>query len=57
MKLTDYWEEKAAKDKNYRISSGLDVGDGEETEYVISPEDVDDYNESDVENSFSPGEN
>lgn len=57
MKLTDYWEEKAAKDKNYRISSGKDIGDGEETEYVISPEDVDDYNESDVENSFSPDEN
>ncbi len=57
MKLTDYWEEKAAKDKNYRISSGKDVSDGEETEYVISPEDVDDYNESDVENSFSPDEN
>lgn len=54
MKLTDYWEEKAAKDKNYRISTGKDVADGEETEYVINPDEVDNYNESDVENSFSP---
>ena len=54
MKLTDYWEEKAAKDKNYKISSGLDIENGEEKEYVIKPEDVEDYNESDVENSFSP---
>jgi len=54
MKLTDYWEEKASKDKNYRISSGMDVSDGEETEYIIKPEDIDDYNDSDVESSFSP---
>lgn len=54
MKLTDYWEEKAATDKNYRISSGMDVADGEEKEYVINPEDVEDYNEADVENSFNP---
>ena len=54
MKLTDYWEEKAAKDKNYRISTGKDVENGEETEYVIKPEDIEDFNESDIEGSFSP---
>ena len=52
--LSDYWEDKANKDKNYRISSGVDVSNGEEKEYVIDPEEVDDYNESDIEDSFSP---
>jgi hypothetical protein len=51
--LSDYWEDKATKDKNYRISSGVDVSNGEEKEYVINPEEVDDYNESDIEDSFS----
>lgn len=52
MKLTDYWEEKAAKDKNYRISTGKEYENGKEKEYVINPEDIDDYNESDIQSSF-----
>lgn len=57
MKLTDYWEEKATKDKNYRISGGEEMSDGQEKEYVIKPEDIDNYNENDIENSFSPESN
>jgi len=54
MKLTDYWEEKAAEDGNYKISTGKDIEDGKETEYVITPDDIEDYNEADIESSFSP---
>jgi hypothetical protein len=53
-KLSDYWEEKAKTDDRYRISTGKDIGDGEETEYVIKPEDIEDFNEADVESSFNP---
>jgi hypothetical protein len=54
MKLTDYWEEKAAKDKNYRISGGETTVDGEEKEYVITPEMIDDLNPTDIKASFVP---
>ena len=54
MKLTDYWEEKASKDKNYRISSGESNENGEQKEFVITPEDIEDYNSVDVKNSFIP---
>lgn len=57
MKLTDYWEEKASKDKNYRISGGEEVSNGEEKEYVIKPEDIDNFNDNDIEKSFSPESN
>lgn len=53
-KLSDYWEEKAKTDDRYRISTGKDIEDGEETEYVIKPEDIEDFNEADVESSFNP---
>lgn len=54
MKLTDYWEEKAAKDKNYRISGGETTVDGEEKEYVITPEMIDNLNPTDIKASFVP---
>jgi hypothetical protein len=54
MKLTDYWEEKASKDKNYRISGGETTVDGEEKEYVITPEMIDDLNPADIKASFVP---
>lgn len=54
MKLTDYWEEKAAKDKNYRISGGETVEDGEKKEYVITPEMINDINPTDIKDSFIP---
>jgi hypothetical protein len=54
MKLTDYWEEKAAKDKNYRISSGESFEDGEKKEYVITPEMIKDINSIEIRDSFIP---
>jgi hypothetical protein len=48
MKLTDYWEEKAAKDKNYRISGGESFEDGEKKEYVITPEMINNINPTDI---------
>ena len=58
MKLSDYWEEKAATDKNYRISTGENVEDGEKTEYVITPEEIDSsYSEEEVKSSFNPENN
>jgi len=51
MKLTDYWEEKAAKDKNYKITNGEEM----EKEYVLSPDEIDDsYSEEAVKSSFNP---
>jgi Skp family chaperone for outer membrane proteins len=58
MKLSDYWEEKASTDKNYRISTGENVEDGEKTEYVINPKDLEaDYSEDQIKNSFNPESN
>ena len=57
MKLTDYWEEKASKDKNYRISGGEEISNGEGKEYVIKPEDIENFNDNDIEKSFSPESN
>lgn len=54
MKLTDYWEEKAAKDKNYRISGGESFEDGEKKEYVITPEMINNINPTDIRDSFMP---
>ena len=54
MKLTDYWEEKASKDKNYRISGGETNIDGEEKEYVITPEMIKDINPIEIKDSFIP---
>ena len=55
--LSDYWEEKANKDKNYRISSGEENSNGEQKEYVIKPEDIENFNDNDIEKSFSPESN
>ncbi len=55
--LSDYWEEKANKDKNYRISSGEENSDGEQKEYVIKPESIENFNGNDIEKSFSPESN
>jgi len=58
MKLSDYWEEKAATDKNYRISTGENIKDGEKTEYVINPKELDsDYSEDVIKSSFNPESN
>lgn len=58
MKLSDYWEEKASTDKNYRISTGENVEDGEKTEYIINPEDLEsDYSEDQIKSSFNPENN
>ena len=58
MKLSDYWEEKASTDKNYRISTGENNEDGDKTEYVIDPKDLGaDYSEDQVKSSFNPESN
>ena len=54
-KLSDYWEEKAATDKNYRISSGEDIENGKKTEYILTPREVEDsYSEEEIKSSFVP---
>jgi hypothetical protein len=54
-KLSDYWEEKASKDDRYRISTGKNMEDGEQSEYVLSPKDLEDsYSEQNVKKSFVP---
>jgi hypothetical protein len=56
MKLTDYWEEKAAKDSRYKISTGEEFSNGEQKEYKLSQEEIDsDYSEEQIKNSFNPG--
>ena len=58
MKLSDYWEEKASTDKNYRISTGENNEDGEKTEYVIDPKNLGaDYSEDQIKSSFNPESN
>ncbi len=54
LKLTDYWADKAAEDDNYNITGGESMIDGQKKEYSISKEDVDNYNEQEIENSFNP---
>lgn len=55
MKLSDYWEEKAAKDSRYRISTGEKTEDGVSQEYVLTPEELNsDYSEESVKKSFMP---
>jgi len=55
LKLSDYWNEKAEEDDNYRISSGVSTENGQKKEYVLDKEVVDsDYNELEVKNSFNP---
>lgn len=49
LKLTDYWEEKSQQNDNYKVTNG-----NKEKEYTISKEDVDEYNEEEIANSFNP---
>lgn len=54
-KLSDYWEEKASKDDRYRISTGKEIEDGQEREYVLNSKEVDaDYSEESIKKSFNP---
>jgi hypothetical protein len=54
MKLTDYWSEKAAQNKHYDISGGESNVNGKEIEYKLTPEDIDDFDDVNVKNSFVP---
>lgn len=54
LKLTDYWNDKASENDNYDISGGETTVNGQKKEYTISKSDIDDYNESDIKNSFMP---
>ena len=55
MKLSDYWSEKAKTDDRYRISTGENFEDGQQKEYVLTPEELDNsYSEEEVKTSFNP---
>lgn len=54
LKLTDYWSEKAAQNKHYDISGGESNVNGKEVEYKLTPEDVEDFDDVNVKNSFVP---
>ena len=47
VKLTDYWSDEKLKD-NYVVTNS------EEKTYSLKPEDVKDYNETDIKKSFVP---
>jgi len=51
MKLSDYWEEKAASNPHYKVTSGEEA---EPKEYVVTPEDVEDFNPIEIQKSFVP---
>jgi len=54
LKLTDYWSEKAAQNKHYDISGGESNVNGKEVEYKLTPEDIEDFDDVNVKNSFVP---
>lgn len=54
MKLSDYWSEKAAQNKHYDISGGQSNVDGQEVEYKLNPEDIEDFSDVDIKKSFVP---
>lgn len=54
MKLSDYWEEKANSNPHYRVSTGEESIDGQQKEYVITPEMVDDFNDVEIKKTFVP---
>jgi hypothetical protein len=55
MKLSDYWSEKSKTDDRYRISTGEEFSNGQEKEYVLTPEELDsDYSEEEIKSSFNP---
>jgi hypothetical protein len=52
--LTDYWSVKAGENDNYDISGGETTSDKGTKVYKISLDDVQDYTEDDIKNSFNP---
>jgi hypothetical protein len=50
MKLTDYWEEKVSDPTN-----NYEVTDNDEQVFNVTQDDLTDYNEIDIKNSFNPG--
>ncbi|MFN7656171.1 MAG: hypothetical protein ACK5OW_00110 [bacterium] len=56
VKLTDYWNDEKLKD-NYEVTSGspdAESQDGEVKVWKVKPEDVKDYNTTDIKKSFVP---
>lgn len=55
MKLSDYWDEKSKTDDRYRISTGENMEDGQQKEYVLTPEEIENsYSEEEIKSSFNP---
>jgi hypothetical protein len=54
LKLTDYWNDKAAENDHYNITGGETTVNGQKKQYTISKDDVDTYNEEEVQGSFNP---
>jgi hypothetical protein len=50
MKLTDYWEDKISDPTN-----NYEVTDNDEEVFKVTKDDIEDYNELDIKNSFNPG--
>jgi hypothetical protein len=50
MKLTDYWEDKVADPTN-----NYEVTGNDEEVFKMTQEDITDYNEDEIKNSFNPG--
>jgi hypothetical protein len=50
MKLTDYWEDKVADPTN-----NYEATENDEERFEITKDDLTDYNELDIKNSFNPG--
>lgn len=49
MKLTDYWNDKVNDPtNNYQVTNN------DEEVFTLKPEDINDYNQSDIKNSFNP---
>jgi hypothetical protein len=50
MKLTDYWEDKVADPTN-----NYEATENDEERFEVTKDDLEDYNELDIKNSFNPG--
>jgi hypothetical protein len=50
MKLTDYWNDKINDPTN-----NYEATENDEENFEVTPEDISDYNELDIKNSFNPG--
>lgn len=53
-KLTDYWSVRAGQGDNYDISGGETTNDKGTKTYKISLDDIQDYSDEDIKNSFNP---